>query len=311
MKNQKKNVITLRTILLGAAALALVIVLVVLGLEIAGNGSDDPVQPSGGTQQTSPSDTTLPGGDNVPETTLPEITQPDDILIQTPYGELSFPGEWEKYLKVEQSGEPLQVRFAALLENGGQQELFTLTFGTVDSTTAGMLPYDGGEVALNVSVAEIIPGDDWTAADETIVWAMQEELNHILASLPLTDPVQPPQNQTEPVGEDIAIGTPYCELRYPSRWEEYLSIQVDEEDGYSVGFYCALEGREPEHLFTVHLGGSQGVNVMDLKAEDGSDVELRLTITEFAPDSSWSEQEKSTVFAMQEDLNYLLSALSE
>lgn len=313
MNENKKNPKDKRAVLMGVAVVALVIVVAVLGLEIAGNRENNPAQPSGTTVQPDADKATLPsGGADASDATLPDMTQPEDLVIETPYGVLPFPGEWEPFLSVEQTGDPLQVRFSALLENGTVQPLFTITFGALDETTAGMLERaDGSRVAVNVSVAQIVPGKDWTDSDEAIVWAMQEELNHILAALPLTDPSPDPATQTEPPAEDVVIGTPYCELRYPSEWQKYLSLKIDETNGYSVSFYCALDGREPEHLFTVHLGGDQGVSVMELEADSGETVELRLTISEFAPDGSWSDEEKSIVYAMQEEVNYLLGSLSE
>lgn len=144
-----------------------------------------------------------------------------------------------------------------------------------------------------------------------------------------TDPsIQPTESQNQPTEgqqppketetqvpeqeldlEDMAIDTPWGEIHYPSKWSGHLELEVKETEGYSVTFYCKLEGHDRQPLFTIHLGGIKGTKVGILTAPNGDKVEVRVTIHEFAPADAWTEEESNAFYAMQEELNYLMEKL--
>lgn len=310
MKYEKKKTKNVRPILLIVAVIALVIVLAMLVMQLV-NGDDTPAS-NPGVSQTTPSGSQSTGEteDQAAYATQPSETlpQPEDLEIETPYATLRYPGEWADFLLVEQTetDEDLTVTFSAKLESGGTAELFALVFGADYGKTAGVLVQpDGSQIAVNVQLIELIPDESWTATDVTVAYAMQEELNHILRNLPLTQPQEetvPPE--TEPA--EMLIETPYCELSYPAQWVDYLNLEIDESDGYNVTFSAVLEGHEPVRLFTVHLGGTQGAPVTTFTAADGSEMELRLTVFELDLDSTWTDEEKTILSSMQEDLNQII-----
>lgn len=239
--------------------------------------------------------------------TFTEPTQPDavdDFAIETPYGTLYYPGEWAPLLRTEITEENgCHVAFHADLDSGRQQELFTLTFGGTDpigAFTAG----DGTKVGVSVTLAEFTPDNTWTDSEINVVYAMQDGLNHVLDNLAL----EPMGAEESPA--DMALDTPYGELHFPVRWAEYLATEVDETDGYTVRFCARIGDHADQPLFAIHFGGNQGVFYGKTNSASGEGAEIRVTVSEISLDESWTDAETSLVYAMQEDLNYLLEHMN-
>lgn len=109
--------------------------------------------------------------------------------------------------------------------------------------------------------------------------------------------------------EEIVIGTAYGDLYYPAQWEEFL--QVDQtEDGESV--QVAFSGKVDETLyplFTIIIGSGDGVSAGTLTDKDGTQHEVYVQIREVTGNAALSQIELNRLYAMQEDLNYLIDNL--
>lgn len=245
---------------------------------------------------------------------LPNDQTKEDLRIETPYGTLVYPGEWAGLLQVDHvSGESYKVIFTAKLDSGIKQELFTISFGGSKDGALGTVKVSGKEVSVHVTAVEIKPGANWTDNDISAVFSMQEALNQVLSGLnlqtPQPDETQPPVLPPED-DDEMAIDTPCGELYYPSRWKDYLSLKTDDTDVYSVSFYCKLDGFQDQLLFIIYFGGDTGYEVGTVTDASGNEVTVRMHIEEIEPDINWTDAQRTLVFAMQEDLNYLLSKLS-
>ena len=240
-----------------------------------------------------------------------------DPNIKTPYCTLHYPEEWKNFLRVEISeGKTYDVAFYSDLDSGKSQKLFTIRFGGSEEDAYAMLKMSGGKsVPVQVEIVTFKPDNTWSEQEINIVFTMQEALNDVLSGMSLEIPEQPSQGNDPTLpsedGESMAIDTPFGVLYYPSRWLDYLSLEINDTDGYSVAFFCKIQGHKDQHLFTIHFGGSKGVAVGTTTNVSGKTVEVRLEIIELDLDATWSDGDKSIVFAMQEDLNYLLTKLNE
>ena len=321
LKKKKKSILPWVLLTLTAVLVGLVLVLTLLPGREPGPGPEATDTPG----QTNPGEIpTDPAG----ETTEP---LPEDLRIETPYITLVYPGQWAEKLQVDKrTGDPYWVIFSARLESGAVQELFSLGFGGGLETSVGVIKASGQEVPVHISVTDILPDESWTPEEINMVYAMQEAMNDVLVGLELASPQEQPQEQpqetrpqqTQPMEDqpgptfpedhgELRIDTPAGELVYPARWEDYLKLEIRQEGVYTLEFYAELEGYAPVALFNVYLGGDKGIYVMDITAPDGTAVALYVDIFEIEADGNWTEDERTLVLAMQEDMNYLLAALME
>jgi len=111
--------------------------------------------------------------------------------------------------------------------------------------------------------------------------------------------------------EAIEISTKYGTLLYPLEWEKNLRTEVVDKEEYKVEFYGTVEGKKEQHLFDLSFNGTEGYNLGTLKTESGEDVQINIESYDFELDDSWTEDEKFTLYAMQEDINYTIGMLSE
>lgn len=241
------------------------------------------------------------------------VKKEDYSTIKTPYGTLKFPKEWAGFLRVTiKEGNVYTLTYFADLESGKSQELFSISFGGSMDGAVGTVTVGGKKVPVSVKTVEFKPDASWSQKEINIVYTMQEAMNQVLDSLSVEYITNTPEDQPDlpqDNGEEMVIDTPYAELRYPSRWKDYLDLKFNDKNGYSVEFRCKIEGHDPVVLFIVHFGGDQGIPVGTGKDNSGKDVEIRLEVPEQNLDNSWSDEHKRIVTAMQEDLNVLLSKL--
>ena len=98
--------------------------------------------------------------------------------------------------------------------------------------------------------------------------------------------------------EEIVIGTAYGDLYYPAQWEEFLQV--------------AFSGKIDEALyplFTIIIGSGDGVSAGTLTGGDGTQRSVYVQITEVTGNAALSQIELNRLYAMQEDLNYLIDHL--
>ena len=223
------------------------------------------------------------------------------------------------------------------------QKLYALSFNARSLDPVAALKTDSGYVPVSVTYADFITDASWSNEDVTIVYAMMESLDHVMVNLPLEDPdvLKTPaettpaatkpsssgsktesdktqdsgQTETQPTppaqgGSSIALDTPYMELHYPDMWEEYLDIQVTKGTPYVVSYNCKIGTHKSLNLFTIRFGGTKGTLLKTIKHTDGKMVEVRIDVPELKMDSSWSAEEQTIAYAMQEDLNFLLGRMN-
>ena len=120
-----------------------------------------------------------------------------------------------------------------------------------------------------------------------------------------------PQKNTEPVMDGTAVNTPYCVLRIPEEWVDRITVQITEEEwNTSVAFYGTLNG-EKILLYTIHFGGAAGDPVGTWLTDKDVLMDVTLEVHDITENASWSTEDRDTVYAMQESLNYVLKGLED
>lgn len=156
---------------------AVLVLLIVLALVLGGSR-----QPAAPTQTTAPVSTGAGHGNQVTQPSLGSGTA-EDLVIQTPYATLIYPGQWSEDLEVEQvAGTEHDVNFYAAFDGMERIQLFSITFSPeMDGATMVIQDKDGNDVGVYLHMTEV------TAAlsDEQMnqIYAMQEAVNDLLSQL--------------------------------------------------------------------------------------------------------------------------------
>ena len=91
--------------------------------------------------------------------------------------------------------------------------------------------------------------------------------------------------------------------------KEQIDIEYNETTGYDVEFYGILKDKERKHLFSVCFNSDEGELLGYFDRTNGVvNVSLKKIDVEF--DLDWSQEERDQIYAMQEEMNYVIEMLS-
>lgn len=235
-----------------------------------------------------------------------------NTLVQTPYATLAYPEKWAGTVYIQTTEKP-QYCVSYYAKLGIKKiHLFDISFSEEAENSVGtILMPDGTHICVNVTTYS--PGSEYDLSEKNAqtVLEMMEDLNRILEQInfaDLTDDDQP--QETTEYGQktysDILIPTPYAELRYPGKWEQWLSYEtVAEETVYSVLFYGSPDGMERQPLFDIVFSDQQNVGFLLL-----TDGQVGVSLNLHPIDVSFSEDQQEILNAMQEDANYTIQFLN-
>lgn len=108
---------------------------------------------------------------------------------------------------------------------------------------------------------------------------------------------------------DGQIQTPYGPLFYPEALADHLLIINTSQQPYTIEFYAVMQGKQEIRLFDISLGEGSGGNMGMVQMSEG-EVPLNLTIYALELDSTWSEGETITAYAMQDVVNEMIEQLA-
>ena len=253
-------------------------------------------------------------GEKAAEETLPEetpavtseVTEPvrekpmKDGKVETPYGTLTIPETVVEYIDVRISQENVYTLTAFAQLEGHQQDLFDIRFGDTVNNAMGILETAQGEALyVGIDFYPFVPDDTWSQEQIDLVLTLQEMVNDLLDQMELKDLPSVKEEPSQAMTMDTLLG----DLQYPDKWETYLTVETNADS--SVSFYGVLPGREAQLLFRVAVGGETGHITKQL----ANGQMLNVFLAEPVFDDSWSEEEQNLIYAMQEDVNYLLDTM--
>lgn len=120
-----------------------------------------------------------------PVSSRPVETEPvvSDILIETAYGDLLFPGKWEDNLQVEQPDEKT-VEFYGCVKGHAPVLLFTLNYESENGDIMmELVTEDHAVVSLGIDISEIEFEGMWNDEEMDLIYSMQEDMNYLMDSL--------------------------------------------------------------------------------------------------------------------------------
>lgn len=109
--------------------------------------------------------------------------------------------------------------------------------------------------------------------------------------------------------EYMVIETEYGDLLYPEQWSEYLKTEQNmEKDSLQVSFSAQLEDKNYP-MFQVTIGDSEDTEVGELTDDSGIKRKVHMKVDELEGIDELTEVEQQRIYAMQEDLNYIIDNL--
>ena len=106
----------------------------------------------------------------------------------------------------------------------------------------------------------------------------------------------------------IEVETEYCTLYYPSEYKENLEVEYSDNSGYKAGFYGKVDGKEAVHLFDICFNSDEG-SLLGYLDFDKEAVNMSFEVNELSFDDSWKQKDIDKMYAMQEEVNFVLAAL--
>ena len=109
--------------------------------------------------------------------------------------------------------------------------------------------------------------------------------------------------------EAMVIETSYGDLYYPEQWKEFLQTEEEQKGEVLVISFRAVIQENTYDLFDVSIGGNEGTIVGQITSKDGTQRAVYIDVADIGEDSRLTEGEQNSLYAMQEDLNYLVDNL--
>lgn len=119
------------------------------------------------------------------------------------------------------------------------------------------------------------------------------------------------QEEQNPVyiSEDVVVDTKYGVLYYPEQWREFVKTEQESKDDAIFVTFTAEINEKTYPLFGVTIGGNGENPAGEITDSEGTKRNVYIYVEEIQEDPSLTEGEQNRLYAMQEDLNYLIDNL--
>jgi len=239
-----------------------------------------------------------------------EDEQPADIAVKTSVCTLYYPAEWKDQVAWEvREGETVTVSFSGDISDQVYLALFDVIFSQSPEGSLGALEAGGKTWHVRVETFEAEPAAVDTKEKEFLFNAMQEDLNYLIAKIPMKSS-QPSESvllvpaETEPA-PDLTVETPYGILTCPGVPGRQLSARTAQDgDLYTVTYFWDRAEGYSIRLFEIGFGG-EDIYASGFLADSG--VPVRLTI--FPLEANLSPADQDAALQLQELLNSILEGL--
>ena len=123
------------------------------------------------------------GAENNIEATEEIANEEPDVVTETPYCDLHFPGRWKDDVVIENSKEnPYTVDYYGVV-NGDKYLVFSLIFGESDGFCLGIFATDDGEIGMHIVEGALNDIEDLSEEEQNMLYEMQINVNYIIQNL--------------------------------------------------------------------------------------------------------------------------------
>ena len=107
----------------------------------------------------------------------------------------------------------------------------------------------------------------------------------------------------------ITVETEYGDLYYQEQWVEFMKTETKlEEDVLKVDFKAEIEGSIYD-LFQLSIGVADEEAMGTLKDSEGNERKVSVMLYELEQKSELSEDEMNRLYALQEEINFVMEHL--
>lgn len=107
----------------------------------------------------------------------------------------------------------------------------------------------------------------------------------------------------------VVVSTEYGALRYQDQWSEFIKTEQNMENGtLTVRFEAEINGSRYS-LFDIVIGEGGDSPAGEITDASGVKRNVYVVMKELVPGSDLTESECNRLYAMQEDINYILENL--
>lgn len=253
------------------------------------------------------------GNSNVEKPTVSN----NEIVLNTPYVDLKYPGEWSSMLRVENIvGKVHTVAFYGKVEGMDEVHLFDVIFGDVVENPIGtLMSKKNSRIIVGMNVYPISYDDSLTEEQKDKLFSMQDALNYVVDNLQLLETCETTENEVygspnngEILEEDIAVQTPYGQLKYPAKWKGLVRAEQKTDDVFSVSYWGNINDKEYP-LFTIIFGCTEDMSIGTIVDDNGRTVCVGIKLADPPIEDTITQENKAMFYEMQEDANYLISML--
>ena len=236
-----------------------------------------------------------------------------DMIVNTPYGDLYYPGEWaDRIVVTTHQNEGYEVSYSAMAGDEQDYPLFDVCFTEDVVDVLGVVELSDGRI-MGVKIV-FYPLDEVPEDQREQFAVMQEAANHIIGNMTLKKLPEPIEEEYQPTGEpeepevqysDIEIDTPYAKLTYSGKWANQMRAQRAEGEVFTLKFYGKINSKPEVYLFALSLGVADDEAAIVIDGTQGR-LGIGIAMNEMVFDDTWSEDEKNTIYAMREEVNYII-----
>ena len=110
------------------------------------------------------------------------------------------------------------------------------------------------------------------------------------------------------IGDDGSVSekTPYCELKYPEKWQSQMSIKETKDGELVSKHFYALLGDGEYALYTVHFGRTKKGEFFGYI----SGTPVYIECHSLTPENTLTEDEKLTYYLMMESINEVTQSIA-
>lgn len=239
-----------------------------------------------------------------------------DIAVETPVCTVYFPAYWQEQIRTEvDQAENITVSFHGKISENKEAHLFDIIFGEPDTGFLGSVKAKNKEIyKVGVRMYEPDRTVIQTDAEMYLFDSMQEDLNYLIARLPLEgqehmsvpkDSVAVVQTKREQVHADVIVDTPYGPIVYSGELAGALYLDIREEAPYTITFNWN-HGDTAVPLYELAFGSAEGT-LMGYLPSTGDPVFL--TVFDVMMDDTLSQEEQISALSAQESLNDVIANL--